>query len=592
MDQQPIPILPDTPDYAEYSLRAAYAKAVLNESLRSELNEGRREGYNVLPHKSIDDLKPADGVQQKYSANKDRVCIVGAGAAGLYIAMILKFLGIEDFDILEASDRVGGRCFTYEFPKDDGYPCPHNYYDIGAMRIPDIPTMSSTMQLIDILNLQKEKVPYIYSFPKGGPVPPHMYWYSQKQPDGTAFDDAITKVIASLKKDFNYKDLMALDVDNFSTRSWLMTQKGLTYEETEIGETSDTSTGLFDQAMIETICDYSDFQAAKNAQWYRLDGGMEVVTKAMEERLSSTEWPKAGHPSVKVTRKTPVVAMALNGDKSSITVTSTDAKTGKDVAQDYDMVFNTTAMAPLQRMDLQGLDLPHPVLTGIRALSYDRATKVAIKFKTRWWRGFYQNRSQSGGVSSSDLPVSNVVYPSWNDDEYDEEGNIVKEVPAVLMVSYSWAQDATRMGALVPDYTEVKPTKDDEIVKLCIQNLVKLWSSEYISHHAWAWSHDPYTGGAFALFGPGQFSHLYPPFMKLLCGRKLSICGEATSAHHAWISGALDSAYLSVWQWLFERGDWLALYRLYKSEFGRGPKLHVAELDETAAIWAVTLSEK
>jgi protoporphyrinogen oxidase len=67
-----------------------------------------------------------------------RVCIVGAGVAGLLIAMILKYLKI-DFDIVEASDRVGGRCFTYKFPGVSK----HNYYDVGAMRIPDIETMNS-----------------------------------------------------------------------------------------------------------------------------------------------------------------------------------------------------------------------------------------------------------------------------------------------------------------------------------------------------------------------------------------------------------------------------------------------------------------
>ncbi|KAF7554779.1 hypothetical protein G7Z17_g2679 [Cylindrodendrum hubeiense] len=585
---QPIPILPTNPGFPERSLRAAYAKAVLNEALLTELNQNEKKNkYDTLPEKSVEDLKPTEGMLKVPTAKEDRVCIVGAGVAGLYISMILKKLRIRDFDILEASDRVGGRCYTYQFPNDDGFPNPHNYYDIGAMRIPDIPTMKSTMKLIDILHLQDKKVPYTYSFPDG----------VTKKYSGTKFDDAIKEVIAQLGDNYGYEDLMALKADNFSTRSWLMIKKDLTYEETVGGEAADTSTGLFDQAFTETICDYSDFQAAKAKPWYRLEGGMSIVTDTMEQKLKSAEWPKPDSTIVTVTPKTPVVAMAVSKDSQKIEVTRTDSKTGKDVTDSYDMVFNTTAMAPLQRMDLQGLDLPKDILTGIRALSYDRATKVAIKFKTRWWKGFYKNPADFGGVSGSDLPISNVVYPSWNDGD---------ETSAVLMVSYSWAQDATRMGSLVPDYNlpENKPKKEDQIVKLCLQNLVKLWSAEanppslefldeqYVTHHAWAWSHDPYTGGAFALFGPGQFSHLYPPFQKLLCGRKLSICGEALSAHHAWISGALDSAYVSVWQWLYERQDYGRLIELYMSEFGPGREDHVEELDETLDIWAVKLSEK
>jgi protoporphyrinogen oxidase len=68
-----------------------------------------------------------------------KLCIVGAGIAGLYIALILDTLNIPgiSFDIFEASDRIGGRCRTYEFSK-----IPHDYYDIGAMRFPDIEVMS------------------------------------------------------------------------------------------------------------------------------------------------------------------------------------------------------------------------------------------------------------------------------------------------------------------------------------------------------------------------------------------------------------------------------------------------------------------
>ena len=63
-----------------------------------------------------------------------KVCIVGAGVAGLYIALILDDLAIPglSYDILESSSRVGGRLYTYPFPGG-----PSNcYVDIGAMRYP------------------------------------------------------------------------------------------------------------------------------------------------------------------------------------------------------------------------------------------------------------------------------------------------------------------------------------------------------------------------------------------------------------------------------------------------------------------------
>ena len=76
------------------------------------------------------------------------VGIVGAGAAGLFTAMIFDHLkekyGLKvKYEILEASredeDRLGGRLFSYYFKDKPDHPKigPHDYYDVGAMRFPD-----------------------------------------------------------------------------------------------------------------------------------------------------------------------------------------------------------------------------------------------------------------------------------------------------------------------------------------------------------------------------------------------------------------------------------------------------------------------
>lgn len=77
-----------------------------------------------------------------------RVGIVGAGVAGLFTAMIFDYLkdkyGVKvEYEILEASERVGGRLSTYTFPAREGQPGigDHDYYDVGAMRFPEINIM-------------------------------------------------------------------------------------------------------------------------------------------------------------------------------------------------------------------------------------------------------------------------------------------------------------------------------------------------------------------------------------------------------------------------------------------------------------------
>ncbi|KAI5990299.1 hypothetical protein F5J12DRAFT_929879 [Pisolithus orientalis] len=60
-----------------------------------------------------------------------KVGILGAGVGGLYTALILRSLDVE-YEILEASDCVGGRISTNKFPRGRMY----DYYDAGAMRYP------------------------------------------------------------------------------------------------------------------------------------------------------------------------------------------------------------------------------------------------------------------------------------------------------------------------------------------------------------------------------------------------------------------------------------------------------------------------
>lgn len=68
-----------------------------------------------------------------------KVGIIGAGAGGLYTALLLDSLGI-DYDLLEGSNRVGGRIFTHRFNKTawlQSTPSDADYYDyyVSALEV-------------------------------------------------------------------------------------------------------------------------------------------------------------------------------------------------------------------------------------------------------------------------------------------------------------------------------------------------------------------------------------------------------------------------------------------------------------------------
>jgi monoamine oxidase len=231
----------------------------------------------------------------------------------------------------------------------------------------------------------------------------------------------------------------------------------------------------------------------------------------------------------------------------------------------YTSVFNTTSLPCLQRIDFTGLDLHPSQKDAIRILNYDDSAKVGMKFSYPWW--ITKCGITNGGEASTDTPLRTCVYPSYNIHDPQDQ-------PATLICSYTWAQDATRIGNLIArNDNELRDLMLDSLARVHLKSFQqqsstyyhslptldevrKIIGDAYISHHAWSWSHDPFTSGAFALFGPGQFSNLYPYLIRPAADSRFHICGEASSGHHGWIGGSLDSALASVHRFLKRFDVW------------------------------------
>ena len=79
--------------------------------------------HTYIPNHKLSALKPV--LRNPAPTDDLPICIIGAGTAGLYTAMILESLGIS-YQIVDADtkERVGGRLFTYHFPNGG----PYDYY--------------------------------------------------------------------------------------------------------------------------------------------------------------------------------------------------------------------------------------------------------------------------------------------------------------------------------------------------------------------------------------------------------------------------------------------------------------------------------
>ena len=368
-----------------------------------------------------------------------------------------------------------------------------------------------------------------------------------KAPDDEKEDEATVK-----RYQRNGWDFLMKYGDTHSVRSWF--QKLCSYNTSEWLETFSYGTGWYDEALSELVLEEINF-SAKPDQWWCVLGGSQVIAKRMFHKLTkknAIEWEKR---VTKMERLYTPQDKKTEGDYNTIRV-NIQGKDSQEEQREYEAVFNSAPLGAMQRMDLRGLNLNWGTKQAIRSLGYGASCKVGIKFKYRWWVEEESLSITQGGVGKTDLPIRNCVYPSYNLTKADEGK------PGVLLCSYTWSLEAQRIATLIKKGAQ--PEAEVELKALLIDNLARLHSKSskeydglykmindaYITHFAYDWYADQGTTGAFAYFGPGQFRAMYPWIANRNDGNHI-IIGEAASAHHAWVVGALESATRGVYQFLF-----------------------------------------
>lgn len=117
-----------------------------------------------------------------------------------------------------------------------------------------------------------------------------------------------------------------------------------------------------------------------------------------------------------------------------------------------------------------------------------------------------------------------------------------------MIASYTWGQDSARLGAYYHEKADISYITDVVIRQLAAMNNVSeaFLYDQLVDTHFWDWYAHSWTVGAFAIFGPAEYSTVMPSLMKPAYNGKVHFAGEALSSGHAWIIGAVNSAYRTV----------------------------------------------
>ncbi|KAF4829006.1 putative bifunctional amine oxidase [Colletotrichum siamense] len=509
-----------------------------------------------------------------------KVGIIGAGAAGLYAAILLDSLGI-DYDIHEVSDRIGGRIYTYRFDQDtwanstSADPAYYDYYDVGAMRFPPMPYMdrvigNKSWSLIPYINQrvaeqhQVIKKPYIFkadnTFRRFNDITAQLQDPNSASPsrynidipgDNQPFEassasdvwaNQVKTLTDALSVDFTSGFDLLMQYDSMTAREFLL-DRNFTNSEIDWLETVNDATGHYDMySMSQAVLEQWIFSSADINNWSLINGGMDMLTKGMT--LVAENKPILNNK---------VTDIRKNSDGTlKVVVNSTQEF-------DYAHVISTVPLGALQIINTTELDLSYSQKSAIRTLQYDPSTKIGLKFKSRWWENL-STGAFKGGQSFTDLPIRRCVYPSYGVDIPGVE-NV-----GTMIASYVWGQDSSRLGSYLNPHNPTtqapfQPESVNTLVDFTLRDLAELNGvsrefilSQYEGYHVYDWYGSAYSNGAFAIFGPGQFSSVLPWLMMPAANGHMHFAGEALSSGHAWIIGAVNSAWRTVYEILSTEG--------------------------------------
>jgi monoamine oxidase len=475
------------------------------------------------------------------------VGIVGGGMAGLYSALLLqKNVPGAKVKIFEAGNRVGGRVYTHKFSSE-----PYQYYDTGAMRVPDTESHKPVFTLIDHLNEEFPNDPITFeeffnSCPKGN----RLYFNNSKQQNGcmmsidyasnhcselgfpnvkncdnamALLNEALTPVVEELKVDFENS---MKRYSKYSVHEYLSKELRWNFEKIKYVEVMSGSTNEFRRGLVDEIFCLRMFDGVPS--WKTIVGGMSKLPHLCAKALAMK--------SIDIKLNSKIEAIVQQSDGESVQIGYKDNHS-KDIMYELFDAIILAIPPPHIRMIPErpyfGPDMEH----ALRTAYFKPASTMGLRFNTRFWeRSNLQLPPSLGGRSLTDHPIRRVVYPSHG------IGDSGKGVLCVYTVD--------------DDTEQITLLSRVERIKLALRGLQILYPEVNIEQE--------YAGGdeenetflneAFfqdwpigaVFYHPEEFLSHYP---KLVSPQSnIYFAGGHLTPNPVWIIGALESARRAVQQ--------------------------------------------
>ena len=432
---------------------------------------------------------------------KVHVLVVGAGIAGLVAAYELRRAG-HRVTVLEARSRVGGRIYTARDGFADGLAA-----EVGAMRIPI--SHKLTMAYVQRFRLKtaafRSVNPDAYTFIRG-----------QRRRFSAAIDDHFDLRIEERGK--NVHSLLERDLAPLVKLIVAEGESGWT----QILERWDGASlrdflvaNEWSEGAMEMFGVLSRHESLMNTSFLEFFQGSNDVMTPMVRIVGGMDLlPKSFLPEIQSDLRYGAVVRSLEQGADYVRVHYENGAGRRSVTGDYLIV--TLPYAVLRHVDVTP-EFDQAKQRAIRQVYYDNASKIFLQFRRKFWEeeGIYF------GTTVTDLAIRNVVYP-----EQDQP-----TLRGLLLASYTWSQDAHRWAALT----------ERERLTQALDNLGRIHPrslQHFEAGRSHVWQSDPYAGGAYTVFLPGQQRRLHHDIC--MPQGRIHFAGEHTGMHR-WVEGAVES---------------------------------------------------
>lgn len=440
-----------------------------------------------------------------------RIIVIGAGLAGLAAAWELHQIGHE-VTVLEAQNRVGGRIYTLRSPFADGLYAEAgalSFYDtvysrryVDALQIPTEPIRAN--RLASVYHVRGKRL----EVKPGQPAEWPFELTSEEQKLG--YGGMLMKYFAP---GFRLGDPTAPDFDLAALRSYdemtlaqLLASQGASAEAIEL-----LSTGSFfgygwstGSALHRLISDVAIFMAARQKAFV-LPGGTDLMPLAFAKVLRDRIY--YGAPVVKVEQQPGKVRVVYR-------------QAGTEQVLEADRLICTAPVPALRRIEITPA-LPAARRQIFEKLEYTPVTRIFLQIRQRFWE-----EAGRGGGAFTDLPIQLVTEQPFAQSSYEANGR------RGILEAHMKGEEAERVGKLDGDAQAAFVLEHLEKVHPGIRQHVEAVT-------AYSWGDDPWAGGGYAWWKPGELTAWVPELAKP--EGRIHFAGEHTSSMGRTLEGALES---------------------------------------------------